>query len=329
MILEEITKWSGYELLDSGDGERLERFGDFVLRRPDPGVLWHRSLPEADWLKANASFRKRGGAAAADKHAAADKVANPDDGEDKGNWQNGVGGAAAVPEKWLMHFSGVKSAPAADISFYAKLTPFKHTGVFPEQAANWEYIAGWISGYAAAKPAGPPLKLLNLFGYTGVASVLAAKLGAEVTHVDASKPSISWAKENMLASGLPEDAIRWIFDDCLKFVKREVKRGKTYDAIILDPPAFGRGAKGEVWKFSEDLPKLLAEIQKIISPNFQFLIINAYAVSVSALLLKNLLEDLKLPKKAPQWQVDYGELVLKENNPRGRELSTGIFARLY
>jgi 23S rRNA (cytosine1962-C5)-methyltransferase len=155
--------------------------------------------------------------------------------------------------------------------------------------------------------------------------VLAAKLGAKVTHLDASKPSITAAKENMLLSGLPEDAIRWILDDATKFVKREATRGNKYDAIILDPPAFGRGAKGEVWKFNEDLPILLQELKKICSDDFQFMIVNAYAVSVSALLLKNLLEDFSFNMETKN--VDYGELILKEKS--GRMLSTGIFARLY
>ena len=295
MFLEEIGHLPGYELIDSGAGARLERFGSYVLSRPDPAVLWDRALPETEWKKTDAEYVKNS--------------------EEKGAWKI----RTKVPEKWLMDFTP-KAAPQAKLSFYAELTPFKHTGVFPEQAANWEFMAEKLG---AAKPAGSRLKVLNLFGYTGIASVLAAKLGADVTHVDASKPSITWAKENMLASGLPEDAIRWILDDSLKFVKREVKRESFYDAVILDPPAFGRGAKGEVWKFNEDLPKLLKEVQKLLKPDFKFLIINAYAVSVSAILLKNLLEDFKVP----QAKIDYGELILKEKSA-GRALSTGIFARL-
>lgn len=299
MILEEFAKLEGHELIDSGDGMRLERFGDYVLTRPDPAVLWGKSLPDSEWQKADAVFEKKGGE------------------NDRGEW----GFPENLPQKWMMHFSP-ENYPDQKISFFAELSPFKHTGVFPEQAANWNFMAERI---LEAKKDNPErkLKVLNLFGYTGIASVLAAKLGCEVTHVDASKPSITWAKENMLASGLPDDAIRWILDDCLKFVKREVKRGVKYDAIIMDPPVFGRGTKGEVWKFNENLPELLAEVKQIISDDFKFLIINAYAVSVSSLLLKNLLEEFKLSGK----KVEYGELVLQERS--SRLLSTGIFGRLY
>ena len=285
MILEEIGQLENYELVDSGEGYRLERFGPYVLKRPDPAVLWSRSLGEDVWDSVDAVYEKRG--------------------EERGEWQ--VKGE--LPEQWLMHYR--------DISFYAKLTPFKHTGIFPEQAANWDFLVDRIKG--------KKLKVLNLFGYTGIASVLAAKLGSEVTHVDASKPSITSAKENMLASGLPEDSIRWILDDCLKFVKREVKRGNTYDVIIMDPPAFGRGAKGEVWKFNEDLPVLLKELRALCSKDFQGMIVNAYAVSVSSLLLKNMLEEFSVG--LPDSDISYGELILKERS--GRLLSTGLFARLW
>jgi 23S rRNA (cytosine1962-C5)-methyltransferase len=296
MILEETTNLDSYELIDSGDEYRLERFGDFVLARPDPAVLWQKSLPESEWQKADAVYEKQG--------------------EDRGKWQVKN---KELPEKWLMNFSYPKAD--LDISFFSKLTPFKHTGIFPEQAANWQFM---IEQFAKNK--GKPMQMLNLFGYTGVASVLAAKMGVKVTHVDASKPSLNWAKENMLASNLPNDAIRWIFEDCLKFIKREVRRGNKYDCILMDPPAFGRGAQGEVWKFSDDLPVLLDQVRQLLNPNFKFLIINAYAVSVSSLLLKNLLDDLN-SHLGTQKKVDYGELVLKQKN--GRMLSTGIFARIY
>jgi 23S rRNA (cytosine1962-C5)-methyltransferase len=291
MILEELSTLDDYELLDSGDGLRLERFGKYVLSRPDPAVLWKKRLPESEWEKADAAFTRNE--------------------EDRGEWEN-----KNVPEKWTMQYA---KGTDHELSFFAKLTPFKHTGVFPEQSANWDFITEKLK---ARKEKPEKLRFLNLFGYTGIASVLAAKMGCEVTHVDASKPSMDWARENMLESGLPEDAIRWILDDCLKFVKREVKRGKKYDAIILDPPAFGRGAKGEVWKFNEDLPELLESIKEILSDEFSFVIINAYAVSVSSLLLKNLFIDLDGKRS-----IDYGELVIKEKS--GKLLSTGIFARLY
>jgi 23S rRNA (cytosine1962-C5)-methyltransferase len=297
MIKEELGNLPGYELLDSGEGYRLERFGEYTLGKPDPAVLWQRLLPTSVWDKADAVYIKRG--------------------EDKGSWkiQN-----KKMAERWVLDYQ----IPGTEekISFYAKLNSFKHTGIFPEQAANWDFISDKL---IAARKQNKEVRVLNLFGYTGIASVLAAKLGAKVTHVDASKPSISDAKDNMLLSELPEESIRWILDDAVKFVKREVARGNQYDAIILDPPAFGRGAKGEVWKFNEDLPKLLGLLQKICSDDFQFLIINAYAVSVSSVLLKNLLEDFRQNLK-PKF-IDYGELMIKQKN--GRLLSTGIFARIW
>ncbi|MDB4939936.1 MAG: rRNA (cytosine1962-C5)-methyltransferase [Candidatus Doudnabacteria bacterium] len=300
MIKEEIGDLKGYQLLDSGDGARLEKFGEYVLQKPDPAVLWTKSLPESEWKKADAIYIRGS--------------------EDRGNWkvQN-----KQMPEKWTLDYQIPNSSnPEDKITFYAKLNPFKHTGIFPEQAANWDFITEKLQ---AAKKQNKELKVLNLFGYTGIASVLAAKLGAKVSHVDASRPSLNDAKENMLMSGLPEDAIRWILDDAVKFTKREAARGNKYDAIILDPPAFGRGAKGEVWKFSDDLPKLLEVLRKVCSDDFQFLIINAYAVSVSAVLLKNLMEDFS--KNMHPKFIDYGELILKQKN--GRLLSTGIFARLH
>jgi 23S rRNA (cytosine1962-C5)-methyltransferase len=304
MILEEIGQLEGYELVDSGEGMRLEKFGEYLLARPDPAVLWKKSLPESEWKKADAEFTRSV--------------------EDKGSWSI----RGKMPEKWLMQYqpAAAQNKTNSEISFYAKLTPFKHTGVFPEQVSNWDFISKQL----AAKGAGAKqIKLLNLFGYTGIPSILAAKLGAQVTHVDASKPSIGWAQENMLASGLPENSIRWILDDALKFVKREVRRGAVYDAIIMDPPAFGRGAKGEVWKFHEQFPELLHEAAQLVKPeSFKFIIINAYAVSVSALLLKNMLEDFAGQAKLPASKnIDYGELVLEQNNKR--KLSTGIFGRLY
>jgi 23S rRNA (cytosine1962-C5)-methyltransferase len=315
MILEECGRLKGYQLIDSGEGMRLERFGDFVLARPDPGALWQRSLAESEWKKADAEFRRGI--------------------EDKGEWNT----RGKVPERWVMEYGDIKGAAKniknakgdakgdanSDIKFYAKLTPFKHTGVFPEQAANWDFIREHLK---------KDDRVLNLFGYTGIPSVLGAKLGAHVTHVDASKPSIGWAQENMKLSGLPENAIRWILDDALKFVKREVRRGTKYEAIIMDPPAFGRGAKGEVWKFHEQFPELLHEAAKLINPTtFNFVIINAYAVSLPALMLKNMLEDFSVEAKLPAGRViDYGELILEqEKNPnqKTRKLSTGIFGRLY
>ena len=270
MFLEESAALEGYALLDSGNNQRLERFGDFVLVRPDPAILWKPSLPESVWLQADATFFKKS--------------------EEKGMWSL----RTEVPDTWMLGYT----YKGISVAFSAKLTPFKHTGIFPEQVSNWNFIIdqaqhmGLVTEVPVSEKSTKKSKLLNLFGYTGIASVVAAKAGFDVTHVDASKPTLAWARENMQASQLPDDAIRWIFDDCLKFVKREERRGSKYDAILLDPPAFGRGAKGEVWKFNEQLPELLEALSHICSDDFKFLIINAYAVSVSAVLLKNLLADL-------------------------------------
>ena len=304
MILEEEGNLQSYELIDSGDGYRLERFGDYILSRPDPAVLWKKSLPQSEWNKADAVYIRGI--------------------EDRGEWKIYTN----VPERWLMNYESQNSSKKDSISFYAKLTPFKHTGVFPEQEANWKFICENLSKPIASGDVNEPIKILNLFGYTGIASVLCAKFeNTKVTHVDASKPSIGWAQENMKASGLPEDSIRWILEDALKFVKREARRGVKYQAIIMDPPAFGRGAKGEVWKFNEQLPELLKECVQLIDPhNFRFVIINAYAVSVSSLLLKNMLQDFAVEAHIKNPSYDYGELVLKQRD--NKLLSTGIFGRL-
>jgi 23S rRNA (cytosine1962-C5)-methyltransferase len=216
-----------------------------------------------------------------------------------------------IPERWQLNWR--------DVSFWVEPTPFKHLGVFPEQAVHWEWM---IEKTSKRKRASGEAKVLNLFGYTGIASVVCAKAGAKVTHVDASKPSITWAKENMLASGLGETSIRWILEDVLSFVKREVLRGNSYDAIIMDPPVFGHGADGEVWKFNEQFPELMTECAQLLSPSPLFVIVKAYAVSMSALMLQNVLEDYLQKLRG---SVSCGELVLQQD--QGRLLSTGIFGR--
>ena len=268
-----------YELIDSGDGRRLERFGDYILDRPDPEILWQKTLPQNEWQKANAIF--------------------------KDHWIN-----KNVPEKWQMEHDGTK--------FWAKLAPFKHTGVFPEQASQWEYINNQIS-----KSTNKQINVLNLFAYTGIASLFAAKAGAKVTHVDASKPAITWANENRELNGMLDAPIRWIVDDALKFTEREAKRGVKYDAIIMDPPVYGHAPNGEPWDFSKDFPKLLSNCQKLLSSNPLFVLVNAYAVSSSSITLANTLQGYfgKLGGK-----IENGELTLKESSA-GRLLSTGIWAK--
>lgn len=292
--------WQDYQLLDSGDGEKLEQFGEFRLVRPDPQILWQRSLPMSEWQKADAFFERSF--------------------EDKGNWQK----KHAMPEEWPLHWQ--------DITLMAKLSPFKHTGIFPEQSAHWQWfrklleakMSNWQSAGAAEdqKP-----HVLNLFAYTGGASIVAAKTGAKVTHVDASRSAIGWAKKNQAASGLDERSIRWILDDVLTFVEREVRRGVKYDGIILDPPVYGHGPTGEVWEFKKSLPKLLNLCRQILVEQPLFMLINAYAVSTSAITLQNLLEDTMQEKAG---EITAGELALQQlqsaHHP-GRQLSTGIWAR--
>jgi 23S rRNA (cytosine1962-C5)-methyltransferase len=274
--------WSEYELLDSGYGKRLERFGKFVISRPDPQAIWLPSLGPNEWSKADALFERIGG---------------------KEKWR--VKGN--MPESWVVKYD--------DLSLTLRLTPFKHTGIFPEQVAQWQWLKERIEG------AQRQVKVLNLFGYTGVASLVCAKSRALVTHVDASKPAITWARQNQNLSGLSERPIRWILDDCMKFVEREIKRGNKYDGVIMDPPVYGHGPDGKAWDFNRDFPKLLRDVKQILSPTPLFILINAYAVSASSIMLNNVLTDLNLGGKT-----EAGELVLKESS-KERFLSTGIFGR--
>lgn len=281
-----ITKgWDDYALLDSGNGKRLERFGTYRLVRPDPQCIWEPHLTEEEWGKADAVFVK---------------------GENgKEEWIR----KTAVPHKWLMKYK--------DISFYAKLSPFKHTGVFPEQHLMWDFITQKIG------QANREVNILNLFGYTGIASLVSASAGAKVTHVDASYPTIGWARENADVSGLSDKPIRWIMDDCVKYVRREVKRGVRYDGIIMDPPVFGHGPEGERWEFFANFPPLLNLCREVLSEKPLFLVINAYAISASSIMLENIVKDLM---KNFHGTVDSGELALQEEASE-RLLSTGIFCR--
>jgi 23S rRNA (cytosine1962-C5)-methyltransferase len=302
MKLLQTSGWNDYELLDSGDGKRLERFGKYLLIRPDPQCIWEPHREKTAWEKADAVFRKS------------------ESGKEE--WVRNT----EVPHKWLMQYNG--------LSFYAKLSPFKHTGVFPEQHLMWDFICDKIAKGielrakgAEANDKGPRTKdqfnVLNLFGYTGIASLAAAKAGAKVTHVDASYPTIGWAKENQEAAGLSEKPIRWILDDCTKFVKRELKRGVRYDGIIMDPPVFGHGPEGERWEFFDSFPELLDLCRQVLTEQPLFVVINAYAISASSIMLENVLQDTL---KAYRGEVEAGELALQEKDS-GRLLSTGIFAR--
>lgn len=266
-----------FSLLDSGDGFRLERWGEYTLVRPDPQTIWQRSTPEA-WEKADAVFE--------------------DD-----QWKM----KRELPEHWEMQFH--------DLKLRVRPMNFKHTGVFPEQAANWQLMGDLITGME--KP-----RILNLFAYTGAATMWLTKKGAFVTHVDASRPAIGWAKDNQELNGLTPESVRWMLEDAVAFVKKEVKRGAQYDGILMDPPSFGHGPTGKVWKFNEHMPKLLADCVQLLSPDAKFLIINAYATNTSELAIRNLLEDAIHGRSGA---VEAGQLCLEQVNKR--LLSTGIFAR--
>ncbi len=307
--MEYFKKFSDFELLDSGCGFRLERWGQVILQRPDPQIIWQPSLPQTEWLKAWAVYKSASE-------------------ESRGQWQI----KQTLPKPWQIKFNGVK--------FLLKLSPFKHTGLFAEQSAQWEWMTDRLKmedGRSRDKKNFPPKadtppaenpksKILNLFAYTGGATMVLAKVGASVTHVDASKPAITWANENFKLNNLPKDSVRWILDDCVKFVKRELKRGAKYDGIIMDPPAFGHSPTGKTWKFNNDLPGLLNDCVKLLSDDAKFLVINGYATNSSAIALNNLLEDAMRSKKASaSSRIEFGELCLKQKSDR--LISTGIFAR--
>lgn len=297
MLLETFKDFADFELLDTGDGYRLERWADVILARPDPQIIWPRSLSEAEWAKAWAVY----------KSASEDA---------KGKWEI----KKPVPNPWIIKFADESAGYTSEIRFLLKLSPFKHTGLFAEQAANWEFMVERLKDLKLKNSEKP--KILNLFAYTGGATMVLAKGGHQVTHVDASKPAITWANENHKLNNLPSDSVRWILDDCVKFVKRELKRGAKYQGIIMDPPAFGHSPNGKTWKFNDDLPGLLADCVSLLSDNAKFLIINGYATNSSAVALNNVLED---EIKSRSGKIEFGELCLKQKNQR--MISTGIFAR--
>jgi len=287
-----LTKASaGYELLDSGMEEKLERFGEVVLSRPDPQALWEKRLATSDWGIANGKYIRDGR---------------------EGKWES-----QTLPKEWEVEFGGLK--------FLIKPTSFKHTGLFPEQLSNWQW------GSELIKSAGREISVLNIFGYTGGATLAAAAAGASVTHVDASKTAVAWARENAKLSGLEEKPIRWITEDALTFLKREIKRGVKYDAVIMDPPAFGRGPDGEVWKFEENFLELLKLVQEVLSDKPLFVLVNGYAAGYSPLAFAYNLESLS-KKIGPSTglgvngTIEYGDLAIAESNS-DRVLPAGIFAR--
>ncbi len=284
-----------YALLDSGGGYKLERFGGIVVARPDPSALWARRLPEERWQMADATFSR-------------DAPEGDESGGHTARWAT----RRDLPETWPVRWRS--------LTLMARLTPFKHTGIFPEQAAHWDWIAQSIQ-----KAQRPATRMLNLFGYTGAASLVAAQAGAQVTHVDAAPKVLEWARENQAASALGDAPIRWLADDAQKFVRREARRGSRYDLIVMDPPAFGRGAKGEVWKIETDLSDLLAECRAILSERPIGVLVNSYGIRASALVLGNLVEDMMAGHRVAG-TISAGELALAEAGS-ARLLSTAIFAR--
>ena len=276
-----ITKpQKNYELLDSGEGFKLERFGDVILCRPDPQALWNKALSKEVWGNAHAHFDK--------------------------SWSK----KRDIPASWNIEMNG--------LTFRIKLSVFKHVGIFPEQFENWQWISNIIS------KANRKTSVLNLFGYTGGATLAALSAGADVCHVDGSKVSIAWAKENAEISGLGDKPVRWILDDVITFLKREVKRGHTYDAIIMDPPAFGRGPDGEVWKIEEHFSELMILVKKLLSTEPLFVLVNGYASGYSAIAYENALRDTFSQMKG---SFESGEVTIKESREGGRLLPAGIFAR--
>ena len=243
--------WKDYELLDATDGERLERWGKYILVRPDPQIIWRGAGVHSLWKKADAIYRRSSSGG--------------------GGWKQN-----RLPEQWHVQYG--------DLKFLIKPMGFKHTGLFPEQAANWDWFSEKI------KKAGRPIKVLNLFAYTGGATVAAAKAGASVVHVDAAKNMVAQAKENARLSGLAEAPIRYIVDDCKKFVEREIKRGNFYDAIIMDPPSYGRGPSGEVWKIEDSVDELVTLAAKVLSKEPLFFLINSYTTGLSPLAMSYILD---------------------------------------
>jgi len=249
--------WKDYEVIDTSGGEKLERWGKYLLVRPDPQVIWNTPKVHRGWKKMNGHYHRsnKGG----------------------GQWE-----FFDLPEQWSIHYGS--------LTFNLKPFSFKHTGLFPEQAANWDWFSKLI------RDAHRPIKVLNLFAYTGGATCAAAAAGASVTHVDASKGMVTWAKENARSSGLADAPIRWIVDDCVKFVEREIRRGNTYDAIIMDPPSYGRGPKGEIWKIETSIHPFIQLCTKLLSDKPLFFLVNSYTTGLQPAVLTYMLSTELLPK---------------------------------
>lgn len=251
--------WKDYEVLDTSSGEKLERWGSYLLVRPDPQVIWNTPKNHMDWKKWNGHYHRssKGG----------------------GEWE-----FRSLPEEWQISYEPLS------LSFRLKPFSFKHTGLFPEQAVNWD----WFS--TLMKSADRPIKVLNLFAYTGGATLAAARAGASVTHVDASKGMVTWAKENAAVSGLSDAPVRWLVDDCVKFVERELRRGSRYDAVIMDPPSYGRGPKGEIWKMEDSIFSFIELTSKLLSEQPLFFLINSYTTGLQPAVLSYMMQTVLTPR---------------------------------
>ena len=294
MLLLSPKNWSDYELIDCGGFEKLERFGTYILARPEPKAVWEKTLSDVEWERQmhtsftnGASFGRMGK-------------------EDSGTWNK----VKKMPDQWQIDYKKKE----LQIRLRLGLTAFKHVGLFPEQAPNWEYIYSAIQELKTKQP-----KVLNLFAYTGAASLVAKAAGADVTHLDSVRQVVSWSRENMELSGLSN--IRWVVEDALKFVKREAKRGNLYQGIILDPPAYGHGPDGEKWKLDECLLEMLQECNKILAPQDSFLVLNLYSNGFSALVADTIVNSVfgKVREK------EFGELFLQDSF--GKRLPLSVFAR--
>ncbi|MFN0217881.1 MAG: class I SAM-dependent methyltransferase [Hyphomicrobium sp.] len=295
--------FADYALLDCGGGRKLERFGNIVVDRPEPQALWRPRLGPAKWAKANCVFSASG------------------EDDEKGKWRIDK----PVPESWPVSIplSGAggrlreAASPAPDVKVLCKLAGLWHLGLFPEQAPHWTWMIDHIAGVQGETP-----RVLNLFGYTGAASLLAARASAEVTHVDASKKAIAWARENQAVSQLDAAKIRWLIDDAAKFTAREVRRGKTYHVILVDPPKFGRGPEGEVWDLFTHLPALLADCAKLLAPKQAAMVLTVYAIRASSLAFDQLLRDTLKDKGGA---FECGELAIRAES--GPSVPTSLFVR--
>jgi 23S rRNA (cytosine1962-C5)-methyltransferase len=282
------THWKDYELIDCGDFEKLERFGNLVLSRPEPQAVWKKTLTDNDWKKqTHIKFKGRSATS--------------------GEW---LKSSAHLPDRWNVEYKNDE----VSINLRLGLTSFKHVGVFPEQAVNWDYISSSIKKFKSSSP-----KVLNLFAYTGAASLIAKAAGADTTHVDSIKQVVNWANENQELSKLKD--VRWVVEDALKFVKRELKRGKKYNGIILDPPAFGHGPNGEKWKLEDHIQEMMHDVVQLLDDEEHFLILNTYSLGFSSVIVENLIKT-----SFPQVQnLETGELYLQATS--GIKLPLGVFGK--